>query len=358
MRAAVFMMFAALAVALTPQNALAQTPQNARDAQQLAARMAQLMESTAVATPGLTGASDPVRRNAAATLNSLEHTPDAPALVWQFMNETKAYLALADSMPRPAPFPAAADQQYAELRAALERTQRYFESMLDAQNRSAHSRDADPNQLNRYAEADAKAPPPGSLPRIVFLGDDAVEAWRLNEYFPGRDLINRAIAGQTTGQMLARFRQDVLSLNPKAVIVMGGAGDIAAGIALRQTEDNLATMGDLAKTHSLRAAFASALPVSDYHKAADPRFEITKSYPPEAIRSLNQWLEGYCRSQGFVFVNYYAAMADSSGLCPPTNLTTVCIRIRKAIASCRRSRWMGSGKCWCPNSRRKQGRSG
>jgi acyl-CoA thioesterase I len=282
----------------------------------LGQRIVQLMESTAVATPGLSRASEPIRTNAAATLAALDKTPETPALTWQFMNEVRAYLALADSVPRPAPFPPTADQQYAELREDLARIQIGFEQLLDAQSRSDRKRDADPDQLSRYADADTKAGPPGALPRVVFLGDGATESWRLNEYFSGRDLVNRGIADQTTGQMLGRFRQDVIALNPKAVVIEGGVNDIGMGLGVKQTEDNLAMMGDLAKQHGIHVAFASLLPVSDYHKDADPRYERTKDYSPAAIRALNQWIEGYCRSEGLVFVNYYAATADAGGFMP------------------------------------------
>lgn len=281
------------------------------------ARMIQLMESTAVATPGLSRTSAPIRQSAAATLAAMERTPAEPALTWQFMNEVRAYLALAESTPRPVPFPATADQQYAELREDLARTQLRFAAMLDAGSDADRKRDADPDQLNRYAEEDRKMSPPAvAKPRVVFLGDGAIEAWRLDEYFPGRDLVNRGIDNQTTAQMLGRFRQDVASLNPKAVIVMGGINDIGDGVQLRQTEENLATIGDLAKQHGIKAAFASVLPVSDFHKADDPRFEMTKTHSPDIIRALNQWLEGYCRSEAFLYVNGYAAMADSNGILP------------------------------------------
>src|SRR5205807_1892425 len=100
------------------------------------------------------------------------------------------------------------------------------------------------------------------------------DAWRLNEYFTGRDFVNRGITGQNTLQMLARFRQDVLGVSPKAVVILGGVNDIGEGIALNQIEENLATMGELARARGIRVAFASVLPVSDYHKDVDPHNEV------------------------------------------------------------------------------------
>jgi lysophospholipase L1-like esterase len=284
-----------------------------KDASDLGTRMVQLMESTAIVVPGLAQASAPVKQNAEATLGAIGRTPRNPALTWQFLNQVKAYLALADSYPRPADLPAAADRQFAELREDLARMQRNFEMLLTTVQQVEQKKDADPNGMKRYADADTKLPPPSKLPRVVFLGDSITDGWRLNEYFTGRDFVNRGIGGQTTLEMIARFRQDVAGLNPKAAVVLGGTNDLAAGVPANQIEENLATMGDLAKAHGIKAAFASILPVSDYHKDADPHYEMTPSHPPATITAINSWLRAYCQSQGFVYVDYYAAMVDSAG---------------------------------------------
>jgi lysophospholipase L1-like esterase len=303
-----FPLLAALATGLSAQNS-----PDPKEAGQLATRMLQLMESTAVAVPGLTRASEPVRQNAESTVAAIGQMPRNAALTYQFMNQIKAYLALSDSMPRPSPFPAAADQQYAELREGLQRIERQFEGILETQNQVEQKRDSDPNNLKRYADADSKMPPAGKLPRVVFLGDSITDAWRLNEYFTGRDFVNRGIAGQTTLQMLARFEQDVVSLNPKLVVVLGGTNDIAVGISVNQIEANLTTIGDLAKAHGIKVVFASILPVSDYHKADDPHYEMTVSRPPETIQAINTWMRGWCQSQGWTYMDYYTAMVDSAG---------------------------------------------
>jgi lysophospholipase L1-like esterase len=285
-----------------------------KDVEQLATRMLQLMESTAVAVPGLIRASEPVKQNAEETLAAIERAPGNPALTYRFINQVKAYLALADSFPRPSPFPAAADQQFAELREGLQRMQLHFEATLETQTQIEQKRDSDPNNLKRYADADSKMLPPTKLPRVVFLGDSITDAWRLNEYFTGRDFVNRGIGGQTTIQMLARFRQDVVALNPKAVVILGGTNDIAAGISANQIEENLAMMGDLAKAHGIKPVFASILPVSDYHKDADLHNEMTPNRPPATIQSINSWIRTYCQSQGFGYMDYYSVMVDSAGL--------------------------------------------
>jgi lysophospholipase L1-like esterase len=191
---------------------------------------------------------------------------------------------------------------------------RHFESILQNQNQTAVTRNADPAELKRYAEANAKILPPGKTPRVVFLGDSITDAWRLNEYFNGRDFVNRGITGQNTLQMLARLRQDVLGLNPRAVVILAGINDIGEGIALNQIEDNLAAMAELARARGIRVAFASVLPVNDYHKDVDPHNEVTKERPPANILALNKWIENYCRAEGLVYVNYFGVMVDMSGM--------------------------------------------
>jgi len=284
-----------------------------RDAEALTTRMLQLMESTAVAVPGLTRASEPIKQNAGATFTAMQAKPLNAALTYQFMNDVRAYLALADSLPRQYPFPAAADQQYAELRESLQRMQLHFEAILQTQNQVEQKKDSDPNNLKRYAEADTKLLPPTKLPRVVFLGDSITDAWRLNEYFTGRDFINRGIGGQSTLQMLARFRQDVETLNPKVVVVLGGTNDIAAGVSAAQIQENLATIGELAKAHAIKVVFSSITPVSDYHKDVDPGYAMTANRPPATIQAINKWLQGLCLTQGYVYLDYYSAMVDASG---------------------------------------------
>ena len=277
---------------------------------QLALRMTQLMESTAVPVPGLIQASQPIKQRADTALAAMQREPANPVLVLDFMSQVKAYLAFADSIARPEGFPPTADRQYAELREALDRMQRRFAALLKTQILETQKRDADPNQLNRYAEANSKLLPSGKTPVVVFLGDSIFDSWRLNEYFTGREFLNRAIAGQTSSQMLARFIPDVIALNPKLVVVLAGTNDIASGVSVNQIQDNLTAMGDLAKAHGIKVIFASLLPVSDYHKNTDPRYEMTKSRPPATIQAVNRWLQTYCSSQGFTYMDYYSALVD------------------------------------------------
>ncbi len=305
----------ALAAALLPiRVALPQTTVSATvsDAQ-LAERLAQLMESTAVVVPGLAKASEGLRQLAGSSLTSMRAAPQDAALRYQFAKQVGIYVALADSFPRPDPFPPVAERQFADLHEGLQRYEARFGASLEEQRRAAEARDADPSNSARYADANSKLLPAGANPRVVFLGDSITDAWRLNEYFTGRDFVNRGISGQTTLQMLGRFTQDVTALKPKAVLILAGTNDIARGIKPSSIEDDLAMMGDLAKAYGIAAVFASILPVSDYHKGEDARFEMTKTRPPAVIKQINTWIQDYCRRQGFTYLDYYAAMVDPSG---------------------------------------------
>ena len=284
-----------------------------KDVEALATRMLQLMESTAVATPGLARASEPVQQNAQMTFSALLRTPQVPALIYQFVNQIKAYQALSEAIPRPYPFPETADRQYAELREDLQRIQQHFEAVLQVQNVATQARDADRDNLKRYQDANNKVSAPTNLPRVVLMGDSITDFWRLNEYFGTRDFVNRGISGQVTAQMLGRFKQDVLDLRPKAVVILAGTNDISREIPLRVIENNLSMMADLASANNVQVALSSVLPVSDYHKDVKASYEMTKNHPPDRIVTLNQWIKSYCDLKGYTFVDYFGVMADEKG---------------------------------------------
>lgn len=281
----------------------------------LTTRAVNLMESASAAVPGLSSATEALRHMSEETLSSLLRTPRNPVLSNRFLTQLRAFMALSDAYPRPTPFPPTAADQFAELRALQDRLQRNLDAVLEANARSTAARDADPNNLKRFAEADSKLPPPGKS-RVVFLGDSITDSWRLNEYFTGRDFVNRGISGQTTTQLLGRFLQDVVSLHPQAVLILAGTNDIARGIALNGIEDNLTMIAELARAHGITPLFASITPVSDYHKSEDPRYEMTRLHPPSVIVQVNAWLRDYCRREGLTYVDYYTALADSTGRLP------------------------------------------
>src|SRR5439155_24212092 len=125
------------------------------------------------------------------------------------------------------------------------------------------TRTPDRDNLRRYAEANTKlSKPAANDKRIVFYGDSITDLWRLNEYFPGRDFVNRGISGQVTGEMLGRMKAEVIDLQPSAMLVLAGTNDIARGAPLSTIENNLTMIADLADAYKIKPLFASVLPIS------------------------------------------------------------------------------------------------
>ena len=175
-------------------------------------------------------------------------------------------------------------------------------------------------RLDRYAAANAAlAPPKPGEKRVVFMGDSITDLWSQpgrGGFFPGKPYINRGISGQTSGQMLVRFRADVVALKPRAVVILAGTNDIAGNNGPANPEaiqNDLASMAELARANGIRVVLASVLPVSDERVGAHAPPLPTEERPPAAIRALNQWLAAYARRNGQVFLDYYAALADPSG---------------------------------------------
>ena len=285
---------------------------DASDVNKQCVRAGQLMEAGGVAAPDLGRAAAPVVENVKQACTQLKLKPNGGLATYSLMMNVRAYLELADAVPKPYPFPDVARQQLAEVREISARLDAHFRTLLDRKDSDLVT--ADPDDLARYAEANRKlaAPQPGR-PRVVFLGDSILDYWKLNEYFPDRDFVNRGISGQVTGEMLGRFKADVLDLRPAAVVFLGGTNDLAREIPLTQIEDNYVMLADLASANKVKAIFASLLPVSDAHKNADPSYERTPSHPPVFITALNEWLERFCAQRGYVYLNFYPALADAQG---------------------------------------------
>ncbi|MBD1824773.1 capsular biosynthesis protein [Cyanobacteria bacterium FACHB-DQ100] len=167
-------------------------------------------------------------------------------------------------------------------------------------------------QLDLYRQANASLlPTTMDENRAVFFGDSITQFWNLSAYFPNRPYINRGISGQTTPQMLIRFRPDVIALKPRVVIILAGTNDIAGNtgaMTLDQIQDNYASIAELARAHQIRVVFASVLPIHDY--AAN---KISPGRPPTKIEALNQWLKGYCAAVYCSYLDYYSAMLDAQG---------------------------------------------
>ena len=172
--------------------------------------------------------------------------------------------------------------------------------------------------FKRYADDNAKISVPGKDEnRVVFMGDSITDSWKLAEYFPNQPFINRGISGQTTPQMLLRFRSDVINLKPKVVVILAGTNDIAANtgaMTLEQIENNYVSMAELARANNIKVVFASVLPVSDYNTNKEGKPIVrTVIRPPAQISALNEWLKKYCAEHKLVYLDYFSATVDDKG---------------------------------------------
>ncbi len=170
-------------------------------------------------------------------------------------------------------------------------------------------------QLARYREANEKlAPPAAGENRVIFFGDSITDMWNLDQYFPGKHYINRGIGGQTTPQMLVRFRQDVIDLKPRVVVILAGTNDIAGNTGPMRNADieaNYASFAELARAHGIHVVLSSVTPVSNYTEESKNLFA---QRPRERILQLNQWLKGYCAENKIVYLDYFEALVDGKGM--------------------------------------------
>jgi lysophospholipase L1-like esterase len=172
-------------------------------------------------------------------------------------------------------------------------------------------------ELKRYRDANAALKPPAAGEnRVVFIGDSITDFWKLADYFPGKPYVvfNRGIDGQTTPQMLVRFRQDVIDLHPKVLVVLAGTNDVAGVTGPARNQDieaNYASMAELARLYQIRVVFASLLPVNNYTEDAKESFALR---PRERILALNTWLKDYCAKNKLLYLDYFSAMEDDKGM--------------------------------------------
>jgi len=148
--------------------------------------------------------------------------------------------------------------------------------------------------------------------RIVFFGDSITEFWDLEATFKNKNYINRGISGQTTSQMLVRFRNDVIALHPKFVVILAGINDLAGNtgaMTIEMIEGNYLSMCELAQINHIRIICASVLPINENSplSQSDPQVHVK-------IRTLNSWLQGYCDKQQQIYLDYYSHMVDSQGM--------------------------------------------
>lgn len=162
--------------------------------------------------------------------------------------------------------------------------------------------------LERYRQENAEVAARRDTNRVVFMGNSITEVWARHfaAMFPGKPYLGRGISGQTTPQMLVRFRQDVIALRPKVVVILAGTNDLAGNtgpMTLEMIQDNLASMVELAKANGIRVVLSSVLPVYDYpwRRGLEPAGKIV---------ALNAWMNDYAARNGVVYLDYHTAMAD------------------------------------------------
>ena len=174
--------------------------------------------------------------------------------------------------------------------------------------------------LGRYRDDNAKmAALAKNESRVVFMGDSITDSWdspTMGGFFPGKPYVNRGISGQTTPQMLIRFRRDVIELQPKIVVILAGTNDLAGNTGpttLEAIEDNFKSMAELANAHGIRVVFASLLPVSDYELRDGKPIIQTVRRPPQQIIALNNWIKEFAKTHRYVYLDYFSAMVDDKG---------------------------------------------
>jgi len=195
----------------------------------------------------------------------------------------------------------------------------FWESLTPYQKSQVERMYTDWAFLAKYRELNLSLPPvqPGET-RVVFMGDSITEGWGMKatatfpgrgEFFPGKPYLNRGISGQTTPQMLVRFRQDVILLKPKVVVLLAGTNDIAENTGKESPEEiegNIVSMAEIARASGIRMVLCSVLPASDFswHKGLEPA---------PKIKALNVWLKDYAAKNALVYVDYYTPMANAQG---------------------------------------------
>ena len=290
-------------------------PPDRAEVQKLYTEIVDLMEAAAIVVPELARAGAPLTENARQDAKTLAQAPgrEHVRVLYRFLTNAKVYLQLIDALPKPPTFSADVRRQVESLRQKSDLVEVYFRSQLE--RREQQLREPDRDNLSRYREAnslDGAAGP--NEQRVVFLGDSITDGWELNQYFPGKPYLNRGISGQITGQMLGRLKADVLDRKPRAMVLLGGTNDLARGVTIDAIENNVGMIADLAAAQGVVPVLASILPVSDYHASRDARFKRTPDRRPEDILTLNRWIAEFCQSRGYIYLNYFDALADERGM--------------------------------------------
>jgi lysophospholipase L1-like esterase len=164
--------------------------------------------------------------------------------------------------------------------------------------------------LKKYATENRQLMQLQNTNSIVLMGDSITEFWKVNDeaFFTSNNLINRGISGQTTPQMLLRFRQDVIDLKPSKVVILAGINDIAENtgpISLETVFGNIVSMVELAKANNIKVVLCSVLPSNKFNW--NPKIE-----PADKVIALNKMIKAYVLKNKISFVNYYSAMVDAN----------------------------------------------
>lgn len=171
-------------------------------------------------------------------------------------------------------------------------------------------------QVGRYREANRDV----ARTVVVFMGDSITDAWpqpRFGAFFPGKNYVGRGISGQTTPQMLIRMRPDVIALEPKVVVILGGTNDIAGNtgpMTDEQIEGNLASMAELASANGIKVVLSSITPVSSYHVANPNAPPQTTVRPLARVHAINDWMRQYAAAHKHEYLDYFPAMVDDKGM--------------------------------------------
>jgi lysophospholipase L1-like esterase len=215
-------------------------------------------------------------------------------------------IALSAQNPTTTAPPAAPDATCTEMAAALQALVRNDPRFRDWAN------------VTRYRELNRALPAPASgEARVVFMGDSITDSWpqpRFGAFFPGKPYIGRGISGQTTPQMLIRFRPDVIDLKPKVVVILAGTNDIAGNTGVMSNEEiqgNLQSMAELARAHGIKVVLSSIMPTAAYHATGVPQ---TMLRPMARIKAINDWMKSYAAANGHVYLDYFTPMLDAAGL--------------------------------------------
>ena len=172
------------------------------------------------------------------------------------------------------------------------------------------SKSLDWANLARYEDDNLKVGlPKKDERRVVFMGDSITEEWSnlYPEYFTEKGYINRGIGGQTTPQMLIRFKPDVVDLKPEIVVVLAGTNDIAGNTGpsnAKMITDNIFSMAEIAKAYQMKVVLSSILPVYEYDWAREIKD------PPSTIQAVNDALKQYASDQGLIYLDYFSSMVD------------------------------------------------